>query len=49
MTYRVNVFGPVLVGLDDDLNGNVGAVLFEELAQHLALEIATLVRMALTK
>ena len=36
-TYRVKVFSPVLVRLNNDLDGDVGAILLEELAEHLAL------------
>ena len=40
-TYTVDVLAPVLVRLDDDLDGDVRAVLLEELAQHLALKHET--------
>lgn len=33
----VDVFTPILIGLNDDLDGNVRAVLLKELAKHLTL------------
>jgi len=36
-TYRFDEFGPISRVLDHDLDGNVRAVLFEELSEHLTL------------
>ena len=40
-TYTIDVLAPVLVRLDYDLDGDVRAVLLEELAQHLTLKHGT--------
>ena len=37
-TYTIDVLAPVLIGLDDDLDGDIRAILLKELAQHLALK-----------
>lgn len=37
-TYAVDIFTPIVVALDDDLNGDVWAVLLKELTEHLALK-----------
>ena len=37
VTYGVKELAPVVIALDDNLDGDIWAVLFEELSQHLAL------------